>query len=145
MGGDVSHEFLVPAEIGEDTVDVNGVETPAIEFLLDRLKGTKTNNEFFDAMKRASRSEDRHSFFEGQELLVGSATDDGVSIFISEYVAEVRQKAEADLAKLQILHRERMAALSDPLEARRAEEEYAIDRRRLEERRDSAIARLRDG
>jgi transcription termination factor Rho len=24
----------------------------AMEFLLDRLKGTKTNNEFFDSMKR---------------------------------------------------------------------------------------------
>lgn len=62
-----------------------------------------------------------------------------------ERIAEVRQKAEADLAKLEILHRERLAAQSDPREAHRAEEEYAIDRRRLEERRDSAIARLRDG
>jgi hypothetical protein len=60
-------------------------------------------------------------------------------------IAEVRNKANADLAKLEILHRERMAAQADPGEASRAEEEYAIDRRRLEERRDGAIARLRDG
>ncbi len=59
-------------------------------------------------------------------------------------IAEVRTKAEADLAKLEILHRGRMQAQTDPQEARRAEEEYAIDRRRLEERRDGAIARLRD-
>lgn len=31
MGGDVSHEFLVPAEIGEDTVVINGKEMKAIE------------------------------------------------------------------------------------------------------------------
>lgn len=60
-------------------------------------------------------------------------------------IAEVRGKAEAELAKLEILHRERMAAEPDPAAARRAEEEYAIDRRRLEERRDDAVARLRDG
>ena len=58
-------------------------------------------------------------------------------------IEEVRSKAEADLARLEILHRERLQAQSDPIEARQAEEEYAIDRRRLEERRDSAIARLR--
>ncbi len=62
-----------------------------------------------------------------------------------EKIAEVRAKAEADLAKLEILHRERMSAQTDPGEARRAEEEYAIDRRRLDDRRDTAIARLRDG
>ena len=60
-------------------------------------------------------------------------------------IAEVRAKAEADLAKLEILHRERMSAEADPAKAHRAEEEYAVDRRRLEERRDTAIARLRDG
>ena len=59
-------------------------------------------------------------------------------------IAEVRGKAEAELAKLEILHRERLAA-ADPQEARQADEEYAIDRRRLERRRDDAIARLRDG
>ena len=60
-------------------------------------------------------------------------------------IEAVRSKAEADLARLEILHRERLRGQSDPIEARQAEEEYAIDRRRLEERRDAAIARLRDG
>ena len=60
-------------------------------------------------------------------------------------IAEVRSKAEAELAKLEILHRERLAGEADPGAAGRAEEEYALDRRRLEERRDEAIARLRDG
>ncbi len=64
---------------------------------------------------------------------------------IRRQIAEVRNKAEADLAKLEILHRERLSAQADPLEARRAEEEYAIDRRRLEERRDDAITSLRNG
>jgi hypothetical protein len=62
-----------------------------------------------------------------------------------ERIAEIRSKAEADLAKLEILHRERLRAHTDAGEARRAEEEYARERRRLAERRDSAIARLRDG
>jgi len=62
-----------------------------------------------------------------------------------QQIAEVRSKAEADLAKLEILHRERLQGETDPQAAHRAEEEYAIDRRRLEERRDGAIARLRDG
>ena len=32
---------------------LHGMEdTPAIEFLIDKLKDTKTNNEFFDSMKR---------------------------------------------------------------------------------------------
>lgn len=59
-------------------------------------------------------------------------------------IAEARAKAEADLAKLEILHRERMSAEVDPAEAQRAEEEYAADRRRIEDRRDTAIARLRE-
>ena len=62
-----------------------------------------------------------------------------------QQIAEVRSKTEADLAKLEILHGDRMRALADPQEARRAQDEYAIDRRRLEERRDGAIAKLRDG
>lgn len=78
---------------------------------------------------------------EGQGIERPGALDET----IRRQIAEVRNKAEADLAKLEILHRERLSAQADPLEARRAEEEYAIDRRRLEERRDAAIARLRDG
>ncbi len=31
MGGDVSHEFMVPAEIGEDEIEVNGEKKVAIE------------------------------------------------------------------------------------------------------------------
>ncbi len=59
-------------------------------------------------------------------------------------IAEVRSRAEAELAKLEILHRKRLATPSEPGEARSDDEEYAIDRRRIEERRDDAIARLRD-
>ena len=62
-----------------------------------------------------------------------------------QQITEVRNKTEAELAKLEILHRERLRKQTDPLQARQVEEEYAIDRRRLEERRDDAIARLRDG
>ena len=61
-----------------------------------------------------------------------------------ERIAEVRRKAEADLANLEILHRQGRRGQTDPQEAQRAEEEYAAERRRLEARREDAIARLRD-
>ena len=60
-------------------------------------------------------------------------------------IAELRSKAEAELAKLEILHRDRQAQGADPAAASRADEEYAIERRRIEERLDQQIGRLRDG
>lgn len=58
-------------------------------------------------------------------------------------IAAARSKAEAELAQLEIMHRQQLRELADPAAARRLEEEYAIDRRRIEERRDAEIARLR--
>lgn len=60
-----------------------------------------------------------------------------------EAVAELRRKAEADLAQLEILHHKALAGTLDPAERARAEEEYRIDRQRIEERRDREIARVR--
>ena len=60
-------------------------------------------------------------------------------------MAAIRQAADAKLAEMEILHRDRLAKTDDPEERRRAEEEYAIDRRRIEEPRDSQISRLRRG
>ena len=60
-------------------------------------------------------------------------------------VAEVRQQAEARLAQLEILHRDRLRTLAD-LGARAAEdEEYVRERRRIEDDRERKIGRIRAG
>lgn len=60
-----------------------------------------------------------------------------------ERVAEIRQKTEAKLAELEILHRDRARGISDPGQLAAEEEEYLRERRRLEERRDDRIEKLR--
>jgi hypothetical protein len=60
-----------------------------------------------------------------------------------ERVAEARRRAEAQLAEVEILYRDQRKKATDPEALRRAEEEYQIDRRRIEERRDSEIAKVR--
>ncbi len=57
-----------------------------------------------------------------------------------QQIAELRRKAGAKLAELEILHRDRLPTAADP---NQSEEEYRCDRRRIEEDRDRKIARLR--
>ena len=54
MGGDVSHEYLVPADIGEDKVTVNGQEKVAIELGHIFKLGTK----YSDALQAVFLDED---------------------------------------------------------------------------------------
>ena len=58
-----------------------------------------------------------------------------------EEIAEARRRADAKLAELEILYQDRKKAGMDP----KAEEEYLIDRRRIEDERDRKIERLRRG
>lgn len=60
-----------------------------------------------------------------------------------EGIAEIRRQADAKLAELEILHRDKMKGLADP--ARRAEQEeyYRLERRRIESDREEKIARLK--
>lgn len=60
-----------------------------------------------------------------------------------ERISEVRNKTEAKLAELEILYRDQRASATDPAELEKIEEEYTAERRRLEEKRDSEIERLR--
>jgi hypothetical protein len=63
-----------------------------------------------------------------------------------EKIAACRNKAEALLAEMEILFRStRAAAATDPEALQKAEEEYTRERRRVEERRDGEIARIRSG
>ena len=60
-----------------------------------------------------------------------------------ERIAEVRAKAKAELAQLEILHRDRKRAETDFEAAGKAEEDYLLERRRIEERRDRELEKLR--
>lgn len=57
-------------------------------------------------------------------------------------IAEARSKAEAELAHLEILHRQQLAKLEYGAREQ-AEEEYRIDRARVEARRDREIEAVR--
>lgn len=58
-------------------------------------------------------------------------------------VGELRRQAEAKLAELEILHRDRLRKLADPEAREKEEEEYVRERRRIEEQRDAKIAKAR--
>lgn len=59
-------------------------------------------------------------------------------------IAKEKEKAQAKLAELEILHRKDLqAAQADPKKVQEVEEHYATDRRRVESSLENAIARIR--
>ena len=60
-----------------------------------------------------------------------------------EQIAEARRKAEASLAELEILHRDRLKTIYDPAKRQEEEEEYLRDRRRIEDQRERKVEELR--
>jgi hypothetical protein len=60
-----------------------------------------------------------------------------------EQIAEARRKAEAGLAELEILHKDRLKTIYDPAKRQEEEEEYLRDRRRIEDQRERKIEELR--
>ena len=70
---------------------------------------------------------------------------DSLSPEVREQMAEIRQQADAKLAELEILHRDRLAHQGDPVAREQEEQDYRLERRRIEEGRDRKIAKLRDG
>ena len=60
-------------------------------------------------------------------------------------IAEARQKTFAQLAELEILHRDALHKAHDPVAREKSEEDYARERRRLEDERDRQVERLRKG
>jgi len=69
--------------------------------------------------------------------------EESLSDEVKRQIAEERSKAEAKLAELEILHRDRLRGMYDPVEREKEEEEYRAERERIEERRDREIATLR--
>jgi hypothetical protein len=67
-----------------------------------------------------------------------------VSDAARQAIAEARRRSEAKLAELEILHRDRLEGLRDPLARREAEEHYHRDRRRIREALERELARLRE-
>jgi hypothetical protein len=62
---------------------------------------------------------------------------------VKEKVAELRRQAEAKLAELEILHKDRLRKGVDPVKRQEEEEEYVRERRRIEDDRDRKIETLR--
>jgi len=64
-----------------------------------------------------------------------------------ESIAELRQAAKAKLAEIEIMHREQIAAAmaGDPQEIGQIEERLRVDRRRVESKLESDIARVKRG
>ena len=59
-------------------------------------------------------------------------------------IAEVRQRAEAKLAELEILHRDRLKRLYEPSARQAEEQDYRRERQRIEEERDRKVDALRE-
>lgn len=65
--------------------------------------------------------------------------DENLPADVRDRAAEIRNEAEARLAELEILHRDRTRGEEEPA----VEEEYRLERRRILERRDSKLEALR--
>jgi len=62
-----------------------------------------------------------------------------------EAIAEARRVAASRLAEREILFRDAMKRIADPAEREKAEDQYRIDRKRIEDDRDRAIESIRGG
>ena len=62
-----------------------------------------------------------------------------------EAIAEARRVAASRLAEREILFRDAMRKITDPAERDKAEDEYRIARKRIEDDRDRAIESIRRG
>ena len=69
--------------------------------------------------------------------------EEALSGAVKGEIAAVRQKAEARLAELEILHGDRLKKTFDPEARRQEEEDYLRERRRIEEDRDRRIERAK--
>lgn len=58
-------------------------------------------------------------------------------------IADVRSRAEAKIAQLEISHQQTLKSSTNPVEIEKEQEEYRLERRRIEEDRDTRIAKIR--
>jgi len=58
-------------------------------------------------------------------------------------MAEARRRSQAKLAELEIMHRDSLKSVQDPLERSQSEERYGGERRRIEQALERELERLR--
>lgn len=58
-------------------------------------------------------------------------------------MADIRSRAEARLAELEILRRDKLNKAGDPVKRQEEEEHYQLERRRIEDDRDRKIEAIR--
>ena len=78
----------------------------------------------------------------GVAMVIGTT---GFSDAQKAAIAEARSVASSRLAEREILFRDALKKVYDPVEREKAEEEYRVDRSRIEADRDRAIERIRSG
>lgn len=71
--------------------------------------------------------------------------EDAVTDETREAIDQARRRAEAKLAELEILHRDRLKKLADPAAREEEEKEYRAERQRIEAERERKIEKLRAG
>jgi hypothetical protein len=64
---------------------------------------------------------------------------------LREKIADLRRKAEAKIAELEILHKNSMKSVYDLAKRQEDEEAYLRERRRIEDEREQKIEELRKG
>jgi hypothetical protein len=69
--------------------------------------------------------------------------EESFSAEVLQQMSEARSQAEAKLAELEILHRDRIRKVLDPTKRQEDESNYVRERQRIEEDRDRKIAKLR--
>lgn len=70
---------------------------------------------------------------------------DSLSDATRSAMAEARSKAEARLAELEIMHRQRRNKVQTPQELEELERDYRSERRRIEDDRERKLEELRQG
>lgn len=69
--------------------------------------------------------------------------EQALSADVKAEIAEVRRHADAKLAELEILHRNRLRTLYDPASRQEEEDDYLRERRRIEGDRDRKIETIK--
>jgi len=70
---------------------------------------------------------------------------EGLGEEVQQKIAEARKQAEAKIAELEILHRDRLRKTLDPAKRQEEEDNYVRERRRFEDDCERKIAKLREG
>lgn len=71
--------------------------------------------------------------------------EQALSADVKAEIAEVRRHADAKLAEVEILHRNRLRTLHDPVSRQEEEEDYLRERRRIEDERNRKIESIKGG